>query len=51
MTKNPTDIGASNVIKTTMEHLFEEQKKQVIDMTEFYWEMCVDFLPRHVVGR
>jgi hypothetical protein len=35
MTKDVTEVGAGNIIKTTMEHFLEEQK-EVNDMTEFY---------------
>jgi hypothetical protein len=36
MTKNSAKINADNVIKTTIEHHSEEQKKKVNDITEFY---------------
>jgi hypothetical protein len=41
MTKDVTEVGAGNIIKTTMEHFLEEQK-EVNDMTEFYRELFID---------
>jgi hypothetical protein len=37
------EVGADNIIKTTMEHLSEEQKKEVNDMIEHYCELCIDY--------
>jgi hypothetical protein len=42
MMENPAEIDTDNMIKTTMEYLSKEQKKQVNDMIEFYREMCLD---------
>jgi hypothetical protein len=36
-------VGADNIFKTTMEHLSEESKKEVNDMTKFYREMCLNY--------
>jgi hypothetical protein len=42
-TMSKAEVGANNIIKTTMEHLSEEYRKQVSDMTEHYGELCIGY--------
>jgi hypothetical protein len=49
--KDHTKVNSQNMIKTTMEYLFEESKRDINQVGEFYRELCPDSFSMTRVGK